>query len=59
MPTSDPRWNAETEVRLIEMHRREHTAEEMARELGLPLDLIQQRLQSLLGDEDHPGEPWF
>lgn len=52
-------WTAESENRLIEMHRREHTAEEMARELSLPLDLVREKLQSLMQDDEHPEEPWL
>lgn len=50
------RWTAELERRLIEMLRREQTLEEIARELSLPPDEIDARIQSLgLGDY-HPYE---
>ena len=59
MTTGKSHWTAETEIRLLEMHRREHTAEEMARELSLPLDVVREKLQSLLRDDEHPDEPWI
>jgi len=59
MPADESHWTAETESRLIEMHRREHTAEEMARELSLPLDLVQEKLEALLHDDEYPHEPWL
>lgn len=40
-------WNDRTQSRLIEMIRLEHTLEEMARELSLPVDVIERRLASL------------
>lgn len=44
-------WTAERYKRLIEMHRTEHTLEEMARELSLPIDEIE-RYVRLLALED-------
>lgn len=45
-------WTAETERRLIEMYRSERSHEEIARELSLPLDLIESRLAQLEGEEN-------
>lgn len=40
-------WSERTESRLIEMFRQEHTLEEMARELSLPIDVIERQLTQL------------
>lgn len=45
-------WSAEREKRLIEMFRAEHTREEIARELSLPLDEIEVRIQHLALEDD-------
>ncbi len=48
-------WTDRTQSRLIEMCRHEHTLEEMARELSLPVDVIERRLYELqlATDESH------
>ncbi|HHT26938.1 MAG TPA: hypothetical protein GXZ82_06800 [Firmicutes bacterium] len=48
-------WTAELEKRLIEMYRAWRTMEEMARELSLPIDEIEARLE-ILGLEDNRPE---
>ena len=40
-------WTSELERRLIEMYRDQSTMEEIARELSLPLDEIEARLEAL------------
>lgn len=48
-------WTAEHERRLIEMIRREHTLEEIAREISLPVDLIEERIEQLTTENDDPA----
>lgn len=55
MTSNESHWRAELEGRLIEMFRREHTLEEMARELSLPLDIVHERLRQLM--EERPNPP--
>lgn len=52
---SQHRWDAEKESRLIEMFRREYALEEMAKELSLPVDMIEERLAALMEDPEEPG----
>lgn len=49
-----PRWTAERQQRLIELVRLEHTLEEIARELGLPLDMVESRIRWLELESDVP-----
>ncbi len=49
-----PRWTAEKEARLIEMVRLQHTLTEIARELGIPPDMIEKRLASLALEGELP-----
>ena len=46
-----PLWTAERHNRLIEMFRARNTIEEIARELSLPIDEIEARLELLALDE--------
>lgn len=55
MDKRDSLWTAEHERRLIEMVRGEHTLEEIAREISLPLDVIEERIQELTTDHDDPA----
>lgn len=52
---SQHRWDAEKERRLIEMFRCEYALEEMAKELSLPVDMIEERLAELMQDPEEPG----
>lgn len=47
-------WTAELENRLIEMCRTQHTLVEMARELSLPIDEIEERIEELALEGDLP-----
>jgi|GEM_PF-2877633 hypothetical protein len=46
------RWTAEKERRLIEMVRQERTLQEIAREISMPVDLIQERIEQLATPHD-------
>lgn len=50
-------WDAKKEVRFIEMIRREHTLEEIARELSLPLDLVEAKVEAWADDDASPDPP--
>lgn len=54
MDAGHSRWTAEKERRLIEMVRQEHTLQEIAREISLPVDLIQERIEQLTTENDDP-----
>lgn len=56
MDKGDSLWTAEHERRLIEMFRREHTLEEIAREISLPIDLIEARIEKLTAERDDPAD---
>lgn len=49
-----PEWRPEVQQRLIELFRLERRREEIARELGLPLDVIEERIQLLQLEGDIP-----
>lgn len=51
---SDEIWTARAQARLIEMFRLRHTLEEIARELSLPLDEVQRRIERLELEEGPP-----
>lgn len=55
MDKGQSHWTAEHERRLIEMVRREHTLEEIAREISLPIDLIEERVEQLSTENDDPA----
>ncbi|MGI6083507.1 MAG: hypothetical protein ACOYEP_11615 [Limnochordia bacterium] len=46
-----PLWTADRRNRLIEMFRARNTVEEIARELSLPIDEIEARLEDLALEE--------
>lgn len=47
-------WTAERQQRLIELYRTNRTMEEIARELSLPLDMIEERIRMLALEGDLP-----
>lgn len=47
-------WDAERQQRLIELFRLQYTLEEIARELGLPLDMVRERIEMLELESDIP-----
>lgn len=47
-------WDAERQQRLIELFRLQYTLEEMARELGFPLDMVEERIRMLELESDIP-----
>lgn len=47
-------WDAERQQRLIELFRLQYTLEEIARELGFPLDMVEERIQMLELESDVP-----
>lgn len=49
-------WTGKRQVRLLEMYRAKQTMEEMARELSLPLDEIERRLELLALEEYRPQD---
>lgn len=55
MDKGESLWTAEHERRLIEMIRSEHTLEEIAREISLPIDLIEARIEQLTAERDDPA----
>lgn len=50
-------WTAELQQRLIEMVRLQHTLEEIARELGIPRDVVENRIEWLELESDGPEAP--
>lgn len=49
-----PTWTAERETRLIEMVRSLFSLEEIARELGIPRDMVERHMQELRLTEEWP-----
>lgn len=47
-------WTAEEQQRLIELFRLERTLEEIAKELSLPVDVIEERIRFLNLEGDIP-----
>lgn len=47
-------WDAERQQRLIELFRLQYTLEEISRELGFPLDMVEERIQMLELESDIP-----
>ncbi len=47
-------WDAERQQRLIELFRLQYTLEEIARELGFPLDMVKERIEMLELESDIP-----